>query len=192
MDPAPLRSDLNPPSARSESIAICNPADAALFGAAQKKKAGLSRLFSPSGRAYFFISSGFDSLGEAGVLGEDIAPLELDDELLPVSGAGVEGVGAVVDGDGAGAGAVGAGAGVTTFSSFLQAVRPIASNAAMRSERFMSFPLGDHHTDLTSNGRLQAARATYPIVMSILTALHRRCLRRAYSKNHSPAPPHAE
>ena len=61
-------------------------------------------------------------------------------------GAGV-GVGAVVDGEGAGALGAGAGAGVTTFSSFLQAVRPIARSAANRSERFMIFPLGEHHTD---------------------------------------------
>ena len=120
-------------------------------------------------------------------LGEDIAPpLELDEELLPVlplalSAPGA-GVGAVVDGAGAGAVGAGAGAGATTFSSFLQAVRPIASNAAMRSERFMIFPLGDHHTDLTSNGRVQAARATYPIVMNILAALYTRCLRRAYGR----------
>ena len=48
----------------------------------------------------------------------------------------------VVDGVGAGVGAVGAGAGgATVFSSFLQAVRPIAKMAAMRSERFISsFP----------------------------------------------------
>jgi hypothetical protein len=50
-------------------------------------------------------------------------------------GAGV-GVGAVVV-----AGALGAGGGVTTLaSSFLQAVRPTATRAAMMSERFMFFP----------------------------------------------------
>jgi hypothetical protein len=100
-------------------------------------------------RGAYFFSSGFDSLGEAG--DEGVVPIGLVDELeldeaepgvvlvlsAPVAG---EGDGAVVDGA---AGAV-AGGGVTTFSSFLlQAVRPTASMAAMRSERFMFFPLGD-------------------------------------------------
>jgi hypothetical protein len=95
-------------------------------------------------------------LGEAG--DEGVVPIGLVDELeldevppvAPVAEPGVvlvlsapvagEGDGAVVDGA---AGAV-AGGGVTTFSSFLlQAVRPTASMAAMRSERFMFFPLGD-------------------------------------------------
>jgi hypothetical protein len=67
-------------------------------------------------------------------------------ELLDVSAPGA-GVGVVVDeeeevlGDGAGAGVV------TVFSSFLlQAARPATTRAAMMSERFMFFPLGEHHT----------------------------------------------
>ena len=64
--------------------------------------------------------------------------------LVPALGAGV-GAGAVVDG--AGAVGAGAGGGTTTLSSFLlQAVRPTATSAAMRSGRFMVFPLGEHHT----------------------------------------------
>jgi hypothetical protein len=69
--------------------------------------------------------------------------LELEEEVLPVPGAVLSapgagvGVGAVVEGA---AGAV-AGGGVTTLSSFLlQAVRPTATMAAIRSERFMFFP----------------------------------------------------
>jgi hypothetical protein len=100
-------------------------------------------------------------LGEAG--DEGVVPiglvdeLELDDEPLPVPPVapvepGVvlvlsapvagDGVGDVVDDEDV----LGedAGGGVTIFSSFLlQAVRPTASMAAMRSERFMFFPLGD-------------------------------------------------
>ena len=98
-------------------------------------------------------------MGEAG--DEGVVPiglvdeLELDDEPLPVPpvapvepgvvlvlSAPVAGVGDVVDDEDV----LGedAGGGVTIFSSFLlQAVRPTASMAAMRSERFMFFPLGD-------------------------------------------------
>lgn len=98
-------------------------------------------------RAYF-LSSDFDSLGEDGVVGDMLLELELEAALPPVApvpevvvspGAGV-GEGAVVEGEGA----VGAGdgGGVTIFSSFLpQAVRPSASSAAMRSERFMFYTL---------------------------------------------------
>ena len=51
-----------------------------------------------------------------------------------------EGVGVVDDEDEEDAGALEAGAGVVTvFSSFLQAVRPTARRAAIRSERVMSF-----------------------------------------------------
>ena len=107
-------------------------------------------------RAAYFVSPGFDSLGE---LGEGVAeldaapgaaapaapPAELDDaapvpevEDAPAPGAG-EGVGVavVVDEDeDDGAGAVDAGGVVTVLvSSFLQAVRPTATRAAMRSER---------------------------------------------------------
>jgi hypothetical protein len=119
------------------------------------------------------VSSGLDSLGEAGVdpigvLGLELEELpmpELELELEPLDmpllvepvpdvvesepGAGV-GVGAVEDDDeDDGALGEGAGAGVTTFSSFLQAVRPIARIATSRSERFMIFPLAEHHTELT-------------------------------------------
>jgi hypothetical protein len=111
-----------------------------------------------------------DSLGEAGVDPIGVLGLELEElpmpelELEPLDmpllvepvpdvvesepGAGV-GVGAVEDDEDDGALGEGAGAGVTTFSSFLQAVRPIARIAASRSERFMIFPLGEHHTSLT-------------------------------------------
>ncbi len=102
-----------------------------------------------------------DSLGELGIGGLVPIGLELELDVLPepdiplpdvpvpevdvsAPGAGV-GVGAVVDGAGA-AGAEGAGGGTTTFSSFLlQAVKPIARAAAMRSERFMIFPLIGRH-----------------------------------------------
>jgi hypothetical protein len=108
-------------------------------------------------RAAYFFSPGFDSLGE---LGEGVAeldaapgaaapaapPAELDDA-APVPevdasapGAG-EGVGVVVvvdEDEDDGAGAVDAGGVVTVLvSSFLQAVRPTATRAAMRSERFI-------------------------------------------------------
>ncbi|MGZ5230355.1 MAG: hypothetical protein ACXWC3_09990 [Burkholderiales bacterium] len=114
-----------------------------------------------------------DSLGEAGVDPIGVLGLELEELPMPElelaappldmpllvepvpevvesePGAGA-GVGAVVDDDeDDGALGEGAGAGVTTFSSFLQAVRPIARSAASRSERFMIFPLGEHHTGLT-------------------------------------------
>lgn len=120
--------------------------------------------------AYFF-SSGFDSLGELGLMGVVdeldeaapppvvlLAPVPLV-ELLEASAPGAgEGVGAVVvEGDGA------AGGVVTVFSSFLlQAARPITSTAAMRSERFMFFPLGEHHTGLMPKRRRQAASTPAP------------------------------
>ena len=90
-------------------------------------------------RAYFF-SSGFDSLEDEGVLGVDAesagAVVELLLEELDASGAAA-GAGAGV-GVGSTAGALGAGGGVVTVvSSFLQAVRPTARSAAMRSERVM-------------------------------------------------------
>lgn len=96
----------------------------------------------------YFLSAGFDSLGEAGIGAVFVAELELLELLDPIvfvvlvvfvvsagAGAGV-GVGA-----GAATGGVGAGGGVTTFSSFLQAIRPTARMAARRSERFIIFPL---------------------------------------------------
>jgi hypothetical protein len=120
-------------------------------------------------RDYFF-SSGFDSLGEAGEVGvvveldeaappaapAPVAPVPLV-ELLDVSAPGA-GVGVVaVEDDGA----LGddAGGGVTTvLSSFLpQATSPTATRAAMRSERFIIFPLGEHHTGCTENGRRKLA-----------------------------------
>lgn len=134
---------------------------------ASTKKPGLSRLFRSCSEAYFL--SDFVSLGEAGVVA-----LELDEPAMPLpvaeepvapmpeveldASAPVEGVadGAVVvvvvllldEGedadDGEDAGGV-----VTVFSSFLlHAVRPIATRATTRSERFMFFPLGVHHTEL--------------------------------------------
>ena len=121
----------------------------ALPGEGRQQKSRLDEpAFSASRKAYFFISSGFDSLGEAGVTTEgeveELAapPAELEEAapvpgvvLASAPGAG-EGVGAVVDG----AGALGAGGGTTTLaSSFLQAVRPTATRAAMMSERFMLF-----------------------------------------------------
>jgi hypothetical protein len=115
----------------------------------------MSRLFLRG--AGYFLSVGFDSLGELGMgaIGEVLVELEL--ELVPVplvvlllvpvsafgasAGAGV-GAGAATGGVGAGAGG-----GVTTFSSFLQAMRPTARMAARRSERFIFFPLGSHTVD---------------------------------------------
>ena len=101
--------------------------------------------------AYFF-SSGFDSLIEDGVWTEGVgaaAPPAALDGAAPVAGAPASALGAsagagvgVGVGDALGAGALGAGAGggVTTLaSSFLQAVRPTATRAAMRSERVMLF-----------------------------------------------------
>jgi hypothetical protein len=139
-------------------------------GSTNKKAGSRSRLFAGAEAYFFFISSGLDSLGEVGIgvvdgellLELDAAPLPdmplpdvpvpvepLPDVLVSAPGAGV-GVGAVVEGEdveGAGALGAGAGGGVTTFSSLLlQAVRPTATRAAMRSERFMFFPLGEHHT----------------------------------------------
>jgi hypothetical protein len=112
----------------------------------------------PSGRLFlslrcdaYFFSSGLDSLELEGVLGVDIAPpaeLLLDelDASGAVAGASGAGVGAGV-GVGSTAGALGAGGGVTVVvSSFLQAVRPTATRAAIRSERFIilwSFRGGD-------------------------------------------------
>ncbi len=132
-----------------------------------------------------------DSLGEVGIgvvvpIGL-VLELELDelpepDIPLPevpvpevdvsAPGAGV-GVGAVVEGAGT-TGAEGAGGGTTTFSSFLlQAVKPIARAAAMRSERFMIFPLGElHRFCLKKNERphTPAFLTTYSIVIPILAA----------------------
>jgi hypothetical protein len=138
----------------------------------------------------YFFSSGFDSLGEEGigVDGEvllelapplpeleapplDMPPLLVDpDALESAPGAGV-GVGVVDDDEEEGA--LGAGAGVTTFSSFLQAVKPSARRAAKRSERFMFFPLGDVTRVRKMRKRSVAnlpLRAVYPIVMNILPA----------------------
>ena len=89
------------------------------------------------GRKPYFFSSGLDSLGEEGVV---TVPDGLDELAAPVPPGGVlasaapgAGVGA---GAGAATGALGAGGGVVTvFSSFLQAVRPTATRAAIRSER---------------------------------------------------------
>lgn len=90
-------------------------------------------------------------------------------------GAG-EGVGV---GAGAAMGAVGAGGGVVTLvSSFLlQAVRPTATRAANRSERFIFFPLGVHHRLDTEYKRLVArhGRALYPAVMKILAVPRAEC-----------------
>ena len=85
------------------------------------------------------------------------------------AGAGVgAGAGAATGGVGAGAGG-----GVTTFSSFLQAMRPTARMAARRSERFIFFPLGTSE-GLTkfSNNRWMPALQAYPIVILILPAPH--------------------
>jgi hypothetical protein len=58
--------------------------------------------------------------------------LELEE---PVSAGGVVGAGA-----GAGADAAGGGVTVVVLSSFLHAVRPIATRAMRRSERFIFYP----------------------------------------------------
>ena len=69
---------------------------------------------------------------------EPVAPVPDVEASAPGAGVGVGAV--VVEG-------ADAGGGVTTFSSFLlQAVRPIATRATTRSERFIFFPLGGHHT----------------------------------------------
>jgi hypothetical protein len=110
----------------------------------------MSRLFRRAREAYFF-SSGFDSLGEAGLGVEDIGlveelaapPAELDEAAPVLPGVVVASAPGAGEGVGAGValGVLGAGGGVTTLaSSFLQAVRPTASSAAMMSERFMVFP----------------------------------------------------
>jgi hypothetical protein len=130
-----------------------------------------------------------DSLGELGIGGVVPIGLELELDVLPepdiplpdapvpevdvsAPGAGV-GVGAVVEGAGA-AGAEGAGGGTTTFSSFLlQAVKPIARAAAMRSERFMIFPLIERQRFcMKKNERphTPAFLTTYSIVIRILAA----------------------
>ena len=81
---------------------------------------------------------------------EPVAPVALDgeavedDELalpgVPASALGGSGVvGAVVDGAGAGAVGADAGGAMVLVSSFLQAVRAIATKAANRSERFIVF-----------------------------------------------------
>jgi hypothetical protein len=74
-------------------------------------------------------------IGEVELLDElEVEPVPGAVVVVSAPGAGVgDGVGAVVVG-------AGAGGGVTTFSSFLlQAVRPIATRATIRSERFMFF-----------------------------------------------------
>ena len=123
----------------------------------------------PCAKRYFF-SSGFDSLGEVGdgvvvVLDEAAPPagavllapvpvvlLELLDASAPGAGDGVGEVVVVVVlllvlGDEAGGV-------VTVFSSFLlQASRPTARAAAIRSERFMFFPLENITRVNSENGR---------------------------------------
>lgn len=109
---------------------------------------------------YFFVSILLASGVDAGTEGVELVlddeppvapvpPVVLDDELAP-PGAVVsvdevalledEGVvGAVVDGAGAGAVGAGAGGAMVLVSSFLQAVRPTATMAASRIERFIVF-----------------------------------------------------
>ena len=77
-----------------------------------------------------------------------VAPVaELDEAAPPGALASAFGASGVGEGDGVGdaVGAVGAGAGAgaTTFSSFLQAVRPIARIAATMSERVIIFSFGN-------------------------------------------------
>lgn len=156
-------------------------------------------------RDYFF-SVGFDSLTELGIgvvgaIGE-VLELELDapvpvvvELVVPVpvvlepvvesafgasAGAGV-GAGVATGGVGAGAGG-----GVTTFSSFLQAMRPTARMAARRSERFIFFSfryvrgfnqmfeqpvdagaagIPDRHTHFTSS----ASSRVWPLVPAVIT-----------------------
>ena len=184
----------------------------------------LHRLLFCCCEAYFLVSSDFDSLGDAGIedvlllgplialpleLGALIAPpllLELEAappaipllvEPLPDVVVSVElGADDVEDDeDGADVLGEGAGAGVVTFSSFLQAVRPIASMATRRSERFIFFPLGGHHTGLgtyersvkTSDERFTQSSCTFYQLRNegVLTAslqlsgfISRRCWQR--------------
>lgn len=102
---------------------------------------------------YFFISSGLVSVGEDGV-GADGAPGGA------ASGFGASGAGVGAGGGGGVvAGALGAGAGGGAgFSSFLpQAVRPTATRAAKRSERFILFSFRRSNVRLTEErtGRLK-------------------------------------
>ena len=99
----------------------------------------------------------------------DVEPLEVPPvavELVSLEAAGavveLELVEGAVEGAGAGALDDGAGGGVTTVSSFLQAARPTAMQAARRrSERFMFFPLGTTGGKVESNGdRVRVARGT--------------------------------
>jgi hypothetical protein len=135
---------------------------------AHMKKAGSRAGFLFQARAYF-LSSDFDSLGEAGVVPiGDVVLLELELEppmpdVLPAE-PGVVDVSAPGAGVGEGAvvveGAVDAGGGVTTFSSFLlQAVRPIATRATIRSERFMFFSFSENITRLNPKERTAAMAA---------------------------------
>lgn len=153
----------------------------------------MSRLFYDARKAYFF-SSGFDSLGEAGKVevvvdgelpmppGEVVVdgelpmpPAELE-EAAPVppgvvvasafgASAGA-GVGVAIGGGVVGAVDAGGGGGVTTFSSFLQAVRPTATSAAIRSERFMCFPLGEGRAFNRIKKRAEVFDGKYPAVMT--------------------------
>ena len=137
-------------------------------------------------RDYFFISSGFDSLTEEGVDTDGEAPVPVV-EVDPAPGADVDaaapadgvasGFGASAAGAGAGcAGAVlgagalgaGAGAGATTFSSFLPAVRPIATKAAMMSERVMFYPF--RVGMMRETVECGPWEVTYPSVMPIVHA----------------------
>jgi hypothetical protein len=138
-----------------------------------KKAGSTSRLFCRV--QPYFLSAGFDSLGELGVgaIGDVLVALEL---VLPVgdvvlvvfvasAGAGA-GVGA---GAGAATGGVGAGGGVTIFSSFLQATRATASMAARRSERFIFFSFSRSSTLRTrKNARMEWPQGAprYPVVMA--------------------------
>ena len=132
----------------------------------------MSRLFAWCGD--YFFSSGLDSLTELAMQAwsvpsarcsqlELVVPvpvvLVVESALGASAGAGV--------GVGAATGAVGAGAGggVTTFSSFLQAMRPTARMAARRSERFIFFPLEYVTRFNQMNNRWMPALQAYPIVI---------------------------
>jgi hypothetical protein len=145
---------------------------------ADEKKPALRRLLLACAKAYFF-SSGFDSLGEEGVVGEGVPaapPAELEaaapvPPALPAASVPAAGgvMGGVV-GAGVAVGALGAGGGVVTVfcSSFWQAVRPTATRATTRSERVIlfSFVRTGSTFQRVSNARfVSSPHGRYPRVM---------------------------
>ena len=133
-------------------------------------------------RESYFFSPGFDSLGELGLIGDALGVLELDEAvppaapvlLAPVPDVELLDASAPVAGDGVGVVVVllllvlgeDAGAGVVTvFSSFLlQAERPTTTRAAIRSERFIFYPLEVHHTRVLAKRTAPQRRSCLTVV----------------------------